>query len=213
MLSKAHSLIHTPTRRLARWLDRWRDALGAALRAGQFRMTHDGAAIVFDDVRLQGMFFYPERAGSREMVFAPNMVVDQGIMKTLGVMFKAETPITAWYLSMFSGVTPPTAGLTAANVAATLGEITSTTEGFSNVTRPAWTPGTVVANVVNNYDAMATFNVVATTTITATGGFLVSSDVRGGGSGTLWSAALWPSSRELHNGEPFKLGYQTSLTD
>lgn len=214
MLSKTkiETLIQARTKRQTSWLRRWGTHLAHALRTGDFRPT-PGGIIVFDDKRLHGEYFFTDRPGSTELRFCPNLVVDQGLMKALGLLFYSDAKVPDWYVTMFSGSTAPTSTLTAANVAATLGEITSTTEGFSNATRPKFVASAPVANTVSNDAAMATFNIVATTSIPATGGIIVSSDVRGGTSGTLYSAALWDAPRELFNGESFKLGYQTSLTD
>lgn len=211
MQSKFEQLLNIPTKAMLRWVRKWEHHLAAALAKGQFKMTKDGI-VVFDDVKLASSFFYPVRAGSNELAFAPNLVVDQGLMKNLGVMFKGEAALPNFYLAMGSGATAPSAGLTAANVASTLSEITSLTEGYSNATRPAWTPGTPVANVLNNYASEAVFNIVATTTITATCAFMISNNTRGGTTGTLWSAAAFPTDRTLHDGEPFGMGYQTTLT-
>lgn len=211
MPSKIETLIHTVSQRNRQWLRRWGEHLIRALFKGDFRVTPQGI-IVFDDKCLRGEYFFPTHRGSREMEFHPNLIVDQAEAKTLAVMFLSDAKITSWYLSLFSGSTPPTGTLTAANVAATLGEITSTTEGFTNATRPVWTPGAVTAGVINNDAAMATFNVAATTTVDVNGAFMVSSDVRGGTSGTLWSAGLFARTKTLDDGEAFKLGYQTSLT-
>lgn len=213
MLSKIETLIQARSTRQARWLRRWGNHVAAALRQGRFRPDGEGGIILFDDKRLHGEYFYRPRPDVNELAFSPNLIVDQGIMQALGVMFYTDSKIANWYLTMFSGATTPTANLTASNAPATLDEITSTTEGFSNTTRPAWTPSAPAANVINNDASMATFNIVATTSINATGGMLVSSDVRGGTGGVLWSAGLFDNARELFNAEPFQLGYQTSLTD
>jgi hypothetical protein len=54
---------------------------------------------------------------------------------------------------------------------------------------------------------------VCATSINVKGSGVHSDNVRGGTSGTLWSAGLWSAPRDLFNGEVFDLGYQTSLTD
>lgn len=213
MLSKIETLIHTRTHKARAWLRKWELQIAAALARGEFRIDANGNVILFEDRAMRGEYFFAPRPGSNELVFNHNLIVDQGIMKALGVMFYTDTKIASWYLTMFSGATTPGNTLTAANFATTLAEITSTTEGFSNVTRPVWTPSAPAANVISNQASKATFNVVATTSIEATGGALVSSDVRGGTSGTLWSAGLFDAPRELFNGEAFALGYQTSLVD
>jgi hypothetical protein len=212
MLSKLETLIQTPTKGLRNWLRRWEVQIANALMTGQGVTVTPEGVVLFDDKRLIGQFFHRVPQRERDFAFDRNLVVDQGIMKALAVMFHTDTKIANWYVSMFNGAATPTNALTAANVAATMSEITSLTEGFSNATRPAWTPSAPAANVISSSASKAVFNIVATTSITATGAFIVSSDTRGGTSGTLWSAARFDAERELFNGETFELGYQTSLT-
>lgn len=213
MRSQFERFITAPTKTLQRWLEKWDAHLAKALRTGQFVNHPDGGIVVFDDKRIRSGFFYRPEPGSNDVAFAPNLIVDQGLMKALGVMFGADAKIPEFFLALGNGASSPTAGLTAANVASTMGEITSLSEGYSNTTRPKWTPGAPAANVINNYANEAVFNITATTSITASCAFMVSSNVRGGTAGTLWSAAMFPEGdRTLFDGEPFGLGYQTTLT-
>lgn len=221
MLSNFERFITAPTKKLQRWLAKWDAHLANELHAGRVVQHPDGGVVVFNDMRLRSGFFYRPEPESNErifvpngngLVFDPNLIVDQGLMKALGILFKADAKIPDWYLALGNGASSPTAGLTAANVAATMGEITSLSEGYSNATRPQWNPGNPVANVINNYASEASFAIVATTSIPATCAFMASSNVRGGTAGTLWSAAMFDAERTLFNGEPFGLGYQTTLT-
>ncbi|EED38787.1 conserved hypothetical protein [Stenotrophomonas sp. SKA14] len=211
MTSKLEPLIHTATKKMRNWLRRWDRHLADALRQGNFRVTPEGI-VVFDDKVLRNAYFHRVVGRDDDYTVDHNLLVDQGIMKALGVMFFTDAKIPAWYLTMGNGAANPGAGLTAANFASTLGEITSTTEGWSNTTRPKWNPAAPAANVISNVANKAQFNIVCATSIKVTCGMLVSSDVRGGTDGTLWSAARFSNERELYNGEVFELGYQTSLT-
>lgn len=210
MSSKIETLIHAPTYRLRAWLRKWESAIAAALLHGQYRITPEGV-VLFEDRLLRGTYF--DRIVQRMPEPEPhhNLIVDQGIMKALAVMFYTDAKIPDWYITLFNGSTPPTANLTAANFAATMGEVTSTTEGFTNATRPKFVPSSPVANVIGNLANKAVFHIAATSSVTVTGGALLSSDVRGGGSGVLWSAGLFNAPRELYDGEDYELGYQTSL--
>lgn len=211
MTSKFESIIHTVSRKGRNWLRRWDAHLADALRKGEFEVTAEGI-VVFQDKVLKNAYFH--RVPSRERDFAVdhNLIVDQGAMKALGVMFFTDAKIPNWYLTMGNGAANPGASLTAANFAATMGEITSTTEGWSNATRPKWVPAAPAANVISNGASKAAFEIVCATSIQVTCAGLISNDIRGGTTGTLWSAARFSSPRELYNGETFELGYQTSLT-
>lgn len=209
-MSKIETLITPITHKARAWLRRWGPEAAKALATGNFRITPEGV-VLFDDKILKNAYFHRVVGRERDFVIDHNLIVDQGVMKALGVMFFSDAKIPNWYLTMGNGAATPTAALTAANFAATLGEITSTTEGWSNATRPAWTPGAPAANVISNVGSKAQFTIVCASSITVTCAALVSSDVRGGTSGTLWSAARFDNARELYNGETFELGYQTTL--
>lgn len=210
-MSKIESLITPVTHKARAWLRRWGPQVAHALATGNFRITPEGV-VLFEDKILKNAYFHRVVGRDKDFVIDHNLIVDQGVMKALGVMFFTDAKIPNWYLTMGNGAANPAANLTAANFASTLGEITSTTEGWSNATRPVWTPAAPVANVISNVANKAQFNIVCASSITVTCAALVSSDVRGGTSGTLWSAVRFDNARELYNGETFELGYQTTLT-
>jgi len=214
MSSKLEQFIHVSSRRLQQWMRRWESQIASALLHDQYQITPEGV-ILFEDKRLVGRFFHRYPNLEKDFTCDKNLIVDQGIMKLLGIGFYTDAKINTWYLTMFSGSTTPANTLTAANFAATQAEITSTTEGFSNATRPAAVFAAPAANVAAiPLGSYATFNCVCTTSITATGAAVISDNTRGGTGGTLWSAAPFDSGpRPIYNAEPFQLGYQTSLTD
>lgn len=210
---KLGTIIHTPTRAARVLLQRWELQIARALLAGQFE--RDGDSVIIGGIaRATGTFFHKLRTEPEDALVADhNLLVDQGILKQLGVMYFTDTKIANWYLTLFSGATAPSNTLTAANFAATMDEIVSSTEGFTNATRPQWVPTAPAANIINNLAAKAAFNIAATTSITVTGGALISDNARGGTTGTLSSASKFASGRELFDGETFELGYQISLTN
>lgn len=207
------TIIHAPTRSARAFLTRWERHLAMLLLRGDF--VRDGNGIIIGGIaRATGTFFHKLATEPEDALVADhNLLVDQGILKQLGVMYYTDTKISNWYLTLFSGSTAPAANLTAANFASTMSEITSSTEGFSNATRPQFVPAQPAANVVNNLAAKAAFNIVATTSIMVTGGALISDNTRGGTAGTLSSASQFSAGRELFNGETFELGYQIALTN
>jgi hypothetical protein len=212
MKSKFESVIHTPTKALRSWLRRWEVQIANALLTGQGVTVGKDGIVLFDDKKLSGQFFHRVPRRERDLVFDSNLVVTQGIQKALGVMFHSDQKVPNWYVAMFKGSTAPSAGLTGANVASTLDEITSLSEGYSEVTRPQWNPSAPVAGVISSEDNKAEFTIACATSIIAKGAFLISENTRGGTTGTLWSAANFDADRELFDGETFELGYRTSLT-
>lgn len=213
MNRKLSNIFYTKTRKVRAWLDKWEGEVVRAILRGDFERTA-GGLIIGGMARVKGTFFHkllwePEDA----LVADGNLLVDEGILKQLGLAFYTDAKINAWYLSLFSGATAPSNATTAANVAATLGEITSSVEGFSNATRPQWVPSAPAANLINNLAAKAQFNIVCSTSITVSGAFLISDNTRGGTAGTLSSASKFSADRDLFNGETFELGYQIALTN
>lgn len=142
-----------------------------------------------------------------------NLIPTEGIASILSVAFGADTQITAWYLAVFSGAVTPATNWTAANFTANASEITSNTEGYSDATRPAWTPGAVAAGVIGNLASKATFNIVCTTSVNIAGAGLLSTNTKGGTTGVLASATRFASTRQVYNGDAFELGYEIELQD
>ena len=140
-----------------------------------------------------------------------NLVVNQGLQTMNAVYFAGGTQITAWYLGLYgSGATnSPAAG-------DTMALHTGWTEetGYSNATRPQCNFGTATTadpSVISNTLSPAQFNINATATIG--GAFLTSSNTKGGGTGTLFSAADFasPGDRSVVSGDVLVLTYTFSL--
>lgn len=142
-----------------------------------------------------------------------NLIPAEGIEYLLNAALGGDAVITAWYLALFSGAVTPVASWTAANFAANATEITSGTEGYSDATRPAWTPGAAAAGVIGNLTAKASFNIACTSSINVSGAALLSSNTKGGTAGTLASASRFAAVRQIYNGDVFDLGYEIELTD
>lgn len=181
-----------------------------ALRQGQYE--HAGGGILFPKQQVFACGTYHHSVGGEDLRVDHNLLPDAGILSILNVYFGASAKLPAWYLALFSGAVNPTAGLTAANFAATMTEISSNTEGYSQLTRPQWTPGAAASNTIGNLSAKAAFTIVCTSSITVNGAALISENTKGGTSGTLASCARFAQARTLFNNDPFELGYTVSLT-
>lgn len=206
-----NSLIALP-KRTAESLERLRVHVARMLAGDRYRITPEG--VIFDGgVRALGQYFSRIREREPEFVFENNKVVDQGVLKILGIALGPDPKLAGFYLALTAGTAPVTNDLAASSFAATMNEITSTTEGYSSPTRPQWTPGAPAAGVISNIASKATYNIVTSTSISVTGAGLLSDSGRGSTSGFLISASLFSNARQLFNGETFDLGYQVSLTD
>lgn len=180
------------------------------IQNGDFESTPEGL-LIHKGILAKGA--YTHSVNGKDVCVDPNLIPDEGVAYILGSAFGSTSKISNWYLTVFSGNVSPAAGWTAANFATNASEITSTTEGFSNATRPAWTPGSVTAGVIGNLSSKAVFSIVCTTNINISGAALLSSNTRGGTSGTLASASRFSTTRVVYSGDSFELGYEVQLQD
>jgi len=182
----------------------------SALRNGEYDVTDGGIVFPKQQVRATGMYFHSVNGQDERQ--DPNLLPDASILNILNVVFGATAKQSTWYLSLYANAVSPAANWTQANYAATAGEITSLSEGFSQATRPTWTPGAAASGNIDNLSARATFTIVCTTSLTVNGAALHSDNTRGGTTGVLGSAARFGQARTLYNDDSFQLGYRVSLT-
>lgn len=187
-----------------------------ALRNHKWEATDDGG-ILFPEQKALAHCHYTLSVNGGPDEIDPNMLPIQGLTKMLGVMFGGETPITAWYLALFSGNVSVASSWTAANFAANATEITSTTEGYTNSTRPAFTPyAAASAASISNMDGSGNGKVVFTfataSSVTVRGCALLSTNTRGGTTGTLASASRLAADKTMSNGESLAIGWTAVLS-
>lgn len=82
-----------------------------------------------------------------------NLVVNEGIDRTLTNQFASGTQITAWKLLVFKTNTTITAGLTYASPSFT----ECTTTNLDEATRQAWTPGSIGSHAYSNSASPAVY--------------------------------------------------------
>lgn len=123
-----------------------------------------------------------------------NIVPTEGLNHILNTVLKGGVQVPQWYLGVYEGNYTPVAGDTAAGFAAAATESSS----YSGTTRPAYTPGAVAGGAVSNSTSVTEFTFNAQKTIY--GGFMVSSNVRGGTAGVLLSAVKFASAKAMEPG-------------
>lgn len=187
--------------------------IAAFIKNGDYKRTENGI-LIHDSIIGRGKYIHSVNGGQDERI-DHNLIPAQGIKHFLDSVLGVTAKIPAWYLTVFSGAVTPVANWTAANFTANASEITSTTEGFTNVTRPAWVAnaGGASAGVISNTSARAVFNIICTSTLNISGAALLSSNVRGGPDGVLISASRYEIVRVVNSGDAFELGYEVELTD
>lgn len=144
-----------------------------------------------------------------------NLLPLQGLQYILASAMPGGSPVAGLYLALYGGAVNPLSTWNAANVASQASEITSPTEGYSNANRPAWVPGTMAVDAarIGNLESLCQYNIVCATSIQIQGAFLISSNAKGGASGTLVSAGRFDQVNILNNGATFELGYEVELQD
>lgn len=183
--------------------------LRRAMSRGDFKSTPEG--VLFPHQGLLASGHYQEWVNGQYMGESRNLIPDAAILSILNVYWGSTAKLSAWYLALFSGAVDPTADLTAANFASTMTEITSTSQGYSEATRPQWSPSAAAAGQIDNLAAKAAFTIVCSSSITVQGAALLSNNTRGGTSGVLSSCSRFTTPRVLQNGDNYALGYYAKL--
>lgn len=181
-----------------------------ALSSHKYERTASGVFFPAAKVEARGMYVHDVNGADEQ--FDPNLLTDQGLTHMLATEFGAGTKISAWFLALYGGNISPAANWTASSFTGTASEIVSTTEGFTETTRQAFTAGTAASNQIDNTAAKAAFTIATASQLNVNGAALLSDSVRGSTSGVLASATKFASTRVLSAGDVFNCGYRVSLT-
>jgi hypothetical protein len=186
--------------------------LSRQLEAGRFEAT-DAGILLRGGLLARGK--YHVFIDGEHVETTPNKIPAEGLIYLLKTGLLGEAQLTSFYLALFSGAVNPQDNWTAANFSANASEIVSPTEGYSNATRPQWVPDTTTpaTPVVGNLASKATYNIVCTSSLNISGAALLSSNVKGGTTGTLISATRFDNVHTVNNGSTFQLGYEVELVD
>lgn len=130
---------------------------------------------------------------------AENLIPIEGLDHLINVTLKADTPVTSWYVGLYKGNYTPTSGVTAATIVALANEATS----YDEDNRVQWVGGTVAAGAVDNALSEAEFTFNATENVY--GAFLISSDTKGSGTGTLLSVVRFPTVKAMENTDTLRI--------
>ena len=144
-----------------------------------------------------------------------NLVPDEGLIYLLKSGVLGQSQISNWYIALFSGNVNPSSNWTASNFASVASGIISSTEGYSETSRPQWMPNstTPTSPTISNSNSLATFSIVCSSSINIAGAALLSSPTKGGTTGVLLSAVRYNSPHTLNNGSSFQVQYDLMLQD
>lgn len=187
-----------------------KSVVASAIAAGTFASTADGAIFEHGGISVKGEYF--DRVNGGEWERSWNLVVNEGLAHILNIALGSKAKSANYYLALFSGATAPTPTWTAASFASVASEIVSNTEGYTNATRPVWTPAEATGNSIDNMVTAASLTIATSSTLTVTGAALLTSSAKGATTGVLVSATKYATPRQFQNGDIYEVGYRLSLT-
>lgn len=141
-------------------------------------------------------------ADGRRLVRVPktrNQIPQVGVDHLVGLLRGTATPISDWYLGLYATNYIPSLATSAADLPTNAGESTA----YESVVRPTWNHVYDGVSDVNNAQSRAEF--VFTTAQRIYGGFIVSSDAKGSGSGVLLSIVRFPSPVDVTAGGTLRI--------
>lgn len=172
----------------------------------------DTGGVVFAKAAARGAGVYVHSVNGADEQISHNNLPDEGLIYLLNVGLNNATKLTPWYLALYAANYTPLAGLTAASFPATASEITSGTEGYSETTRPVWTPTAPTTPLIDNLLNKAAFTIVTASSLTVYGAALLSEAAKGAVTGKIMSATKFAAARTLYNTDVFNLAYRVTLT-
>lgn len=135
-----------------------------------------------------------------------NGVTTVGKNSMLDTFFRNVAPAAAWYHGLIDNASYSAVAATD-TMASHAGWLEFT--GYSQATRPQWSPGAAAAASLTNAVSMD-FSITSAATLQ--GGFIVTNSTKSGTTGVLWATALYGTPLVVANGDTVRNTYTTSLT-
>jgi hypothetical protein len=184
----------------------------AALASHKYERTGDERGLYFPKAKAFISGTYIHDVNGKDERTDPNLLPDEGLMYLLTVGLYNGTKLATWYLALYAANYTPQTNLTAASFPSTANEITSNTEGYTESTRPVWTPSAPDNNSIDNLTNKASYTIATASSLTVQGAALVSEAAKGAVTGKLASATKFSAARTLYNTDVFNLAYRVQLT-
>jgi hypothetical protein len=128
-----------------------------------------------------------------------NMVPTAGLNYALDVLVKNATGYPSWYIGLYEGNYVPVANVTMATLPTDCAETTA----YSELTRVAFTPGTIANGVVDNSASKAEFTFTSGKTIY--GGFMSSSSGKSSATGLALSVVRFQNPKVVSSGDVLRV--------
>jgi len=191
-------------------LNKFRSEFLRAIRNKKYEETDGGILLPAQKLIVSGI--YSHNVNGEDEREDGNLVTTEGLVYQLDVALNNGTKLTPWYVAISSANVSPQAGWTAANYTSNATEITSNTDGYSQTTRPTFSPTNNGDGTLDNYSSRAAFTIALTgASLVVWGAGMLSSNVKGGTAGKLMSATKFAASRTLYDGDTLNIGYRITL--
>ena len=187
-----------------------RSEIAKFIDRGDFQQTDEGL-LIHGAIMAKGKYYHT--VNGADLQVTSNLVVAEGILYVLNAALGGAAQTSNWFLAPYSGNATPASNWTAANFATNATEITSDTQGYSEANRQPWVSSAAADGKIGNLSSYAQFSIVSSSPLNIYGAGLLSSQTKGGTSGTLVSATRFEPARQVNNGDTFERGYEVELTD
>lgn len=172
-----------------------------ALRNFRYERTRSGLWFPAQKIAVGGVFEHQIDDGP--WLADHNAYALEGLDAMMSCWFNNGSVPTAFYIAPFTNAVTPASSLTAANFTSTLAEFT----GYTETARQAWTPnGNASAQTMSNSDAPAVFT-GGSTAATIRGAVMVTSAIKGDGTGVAVAGARFGADNPLNPGGTLKIKY------
>lgn len=176
-----------------------------AIVDGRFEQSDEGVLVPETRTLIQGIVQYAKRGEPVEQTH--NLIVNQGLNYLLEAATGGQSPITTWYVAVFTGDVSVQSSWTASNFASNATEFTQYEAG----SRPSWSPGSVASGARDSFSSKAEFK-STTDGAMIRGAALISSSTKGGTGGVLMGATRFNNAKPLDEDEILDVGYGLQVT-
>lgn len=177
------------------------------LRNNNWEQTDEGLLFPNQKLTVGGVFVH--NVNGEDEQEDENLVVNEGLDYILGSSMVADAQTTTFYVSAFTNNATPIATWTAAAWAT---DVQGSGVEVDEVSRPAWVPTAVAAQITDNYAAKAQLTVnTGVPTLTLYGAALHSDSAFGGIAGDLIVASRFAATRVLQADDEFNIGYRLTI--
>lgn len=185
--------------------------LMAEVLADRYDVSPAGIYFPRQSVNLKGT--YRCSKDGETPVVSHNLVTKEGLLHLLNVSLGNTPKPAKYYLALFSGTTAPASDWKAVNFSSVASEMVSLTEGYTLASRiPCEYDNATFDTHIDNHGREVEVTFATAGSLSVTGVGMLTSATKGGTTGTLVSASLYPAPYTFMNGNTFKASYRLEMS-